>query len=52
VEIGIRAYKVFEELRNEKEKLSKAVASLNTVRRKGKANVHILELPEDDCTED
>jgi hypothetical protein len=49
VEIGIRAYKVFEELLNEKEKLSKAVASLNTVRRKGKANIQILEQPEDDC---
>jgi hypothetical protein len=29
-EIGIRAYKVFEELMTEKEKLSKGVASLNT----------------------
>jgi hypothetical protein len=32
-------------------KLSKAIAGLNTVRRKGKTDIHILELPEDDCVE-
>ncbi|KAJ7889680.1 hypothetical protein B0H13DRAFT_2666158 [Mycena leptocephala] len=51
MEIGVRAYKLFEELQGEKVKLSKAVASLNTVRRKGKADIHILELPEDDCVD-
>ncbi|KAJ7845792.1 hypothetical protein B0H13DRAFT_2409245 [Mycena leptocephala] len=38
VEIGLGARRVFEELRAEKEMLGKAVASLNTIRRKGKAN--------------
>ncbi|KAJ6545247.1 hypothetical protein B0H19DRAFT_1075591 [Mycena capillaripes] len=52
VEIGVSAYKIFEELTDGKEKLSKAVASLNTVRRKGKANIHIMELPEDDCIDE
>jgi hypothetical protein len=36
----------------EKEKLSKGVASLNMVQRKGKANTHSLELPEEDYIED
>ncbi|KAJ7664483.1 hypothetical protein DFH06DRAFT_1127895 [Mycena polygramma] len=36
VEIGFRAYSLFGDLEDEKEPLSKAVASLNTVRRKGK----------------
>ncbi|KAJ7433410.1 hypothetical protein FB451DRAFT_1064410 [Mycena latifolia] len=52
VEVGLRAHKIFEELTSEKEALAKAVASLNTVRRKGKANIHITELAEDDCVED
>jgi hypothetical protein len=51
VEIGAQAYKLFEELQGEKVKLSKAVASQNMVRRQGKADIHILELPEDDCVE-
>ncbi|KAF7335957.1 hypothetical protein MSAN_02309100 [Mycena sanguinolenta] len=51
IEIGARAYKIFDDLVAEKEQLSKAVASLNTVRRKGKANIHVLELSEDDCIE-
>ncbi|KAJ7150342.1 hypothetical protein C8R46DRAFT_1358417 [Mycena filopes] len=51
VEIGFRAYKLFEEILSEKEGLARGVASLNTVRRKGKADIHILELPEDDCVE-
>ncbi|KAJ7922375.1 hypothetical protein B0H13DRAFT_2411179 [Mycena leptocephala] len=38
VEIGLGARRVFKELRAEKEMLGKAVASLNTIRRKGKAN--------------
>ena len=45
----IRAHKIFIEFVAEKEWLSKAAASLNTVRCKGKANIHILELSEDDC---
>ncbi|KAJ7603936.1 hypothetical protein B0H17DRAFT_968528 [Mycena rosella] len=36
IEIGLGGYKVFEELTAEKELLCKRVASLNTVRRKGK----------------
>ncbi|KAJ7684910.1 hypothetical protein DFH06DRAFT_1118564 [Mycena polygramma] len=52
VEIGFRAYSLFRDLEDEKEPLSKAVASLNTVRRKGKGNIHILELHEDDGDED
>jgi hypothetical protein len=51
-QFGIGAYKVFEELITKKEKLSKAAASLNMVQRKGKANTHILELPEDDYIEE
>ncbi|KAJ7176665.1 hypothetical protein C8R46DRAFT_889360 [Mycena filopes] len=49
VEIGVRAQKIFEELRMEKEMLGKAVASLNTVQRKGKAMANILEIEEDDA---
>jgi hypothetical protein len=48
VEIGLRAQRVFEELRAEKDMLGKAVASLNTIRRKGKANVNILEIEEEE----
>ncbi|KAJ7749977.1 hypothetical protein B0H16DRAFT_1460997 [Mycena metata] len=44
--------KILEDLMAEKEGLAKAVASLNTVWRKWKANIHILELPEDDCDEE
>jgi hypothetical protein len=51
VEIGVQAYKLFEELQGEKVKLAKAIASLNTVWKKGKVDIHILELPEDDCVE-
>ncbi|KAJ7608628.1 hypothetical protein DFH06DRAFT_1148841 [Mycena polygramma] len=52
VEIGLRAYKLFNELADEKKLLASAVASLNTVRRKGKVDFHILELPEDDDSEE
>jgi hypothetical protein len=52
VEIGQRARQIFEELAAEKEKLAKAVASLNTVRRKGKANVNILEMDEEEEAEE
>ncbi|KAJ6583240.1 hypothetical protein B0H10DRAFT_2323602, partial [Mycena sp. CBHHK59/15] len=52
VEVGIRTHKIFEELTMEKELLAKAVASLNTVRRKGQANIHITELAEDDGIDD
>jgi hypothetical protein len=48
VEIGVMAQRVFDELRAEKEMLGKAVASLNTVRRKGKENVNILEMEEEE----
>jgi hypothetical protein len=46
VEIGIRAQRVFEELRAEKEMLGKAVVSLNMIQRKGKANLNILGIEE------
>lgn len=49
VEIRARAQLIFGELVAEREVLSKAVASLRTVRRKGKANIHITELLEDEC---
>ncbi|KAJ7114033.1 hypothetical protein C8R44DRAFT_740890 [Mycena epipterygia] len=52
IEIGARAQIIYGELVAEKAVLAKAVASLNTVRRKGKANIHIMELPEDKYTED
>ncbi|KAJ7310132.1 hypothetical protein DFH08DRAFT_974489 [Mycena albidolilacea] len=48
VEIGVMAQRVFDELRAEKEMLGKAVASLNTVRQKGKENVNILEMEEEE----
>ncbi|KAJ7752256.1 hypothetical protein DFH07DRAFT_774550 [Mycena maculata] len=51
IEIGLHAHKSFKELVLEKDVLEKAVSSLNTVRRKGRANVHITQLPEDDCEE-
>ncbi|KAJ6493128.1 hypothetical protein C8R45DRAFT_1073149 [Mycena sanguinolenta] len=50
-EIGVRAYQIFDGLVAEKDQLSRAVASLNTVRRKGKTNIHVLELSEDNCVE-
>jgi hypothetical protein len=50
--IGVSAYKIFEQLANEKEKLSKAVASLDAVRREGKTNIHIVDLAEEDCVEE
>ncbi|KAJ6609547.1 hypothetical protein B0H10DRAFT_1813588, partial [Mycena sp. CBHHK59/15] len=47
IEIGVRAHGIFEQLAAEKEVLAKSVASLNTVRRKGKSNVNIVDLDED-----
>ena len=52
VEIGVKAQQIFEEFRAEKELLAKAVASLNTVRRKGKANVNILGIEEEEEPEE
>ncbi|KAJ7178444.1 hypothetical protein C8R43DRAFT_1117832 [Mycena crocata] len=52
VEMGPRGQAIFEELKNESAALAKAVASLNTVRRKGQSNIHITELSEEDCGED
>ncbi|KAJ7913468.1 hypothetical protein B0H13DRAFT_1612575, partial [Mycena leptocephala] len=49
IEIGLRAYNIFQGLMAEKELLSKAVASLNTVRRRGKQHISLVEIPEDDC---
>ena len=47
VEIGLVAYNIFEDLLAEKELLCKAVASLNTVRRKGQQHISVVEVPED-----
>ncbi|KAJ7757929.1 hypothetical protein B0H16DRAFT_1822598 [Mycena metata] len=44
VEIGPHGQKIFDELFMEREVLGKAVASLNTVRRKGKANINIIDV--------
>jgi hypothetical protein len=52
VGVGQRAQRIFEELLAEKEKLAKAVASLNTVWQKGKANVNILEMDEEEEAEE
>ncbi|KAJ7741882.1 hypothetical protein B0H16DRAFT_1323583, partial [Mycena metata] len=41
IEIVLGGQKIFEDLTTEREALGKAFASLNTVRRKGKANVKI-----------
>ncbi|KAJ6482000.1 hypothetical protein C8R45DRAFT_831482, partial [Mycena sanguinolenta] len=48
VEIGPRGYSLFDTLMGEKDGLCKAVASLNTVRRKGKKNINLVDVPEDD----
>lgn len=48
VEIGPRGQKIFDKLSMELEVLAKAVASLKTIRRKGKANVNLLDLEEEE----
>ncbi|KAJ7023449.1 hypothetical protein C8F04DRAFT_1287146 [Mycena alexandri] len=48
VEIGLHGQKIFDELFMEREVLGKAVASLNTVRRKGKANINIIDVEEEE----
>ncbi|KAJ7503216.1 hypothetical protein B0H11DRAFT_2187716 [Mycena galericulata] len=48
VELGPRAQKIFQDLWDEREALAKAVASLNMVRRKGKANISLLDIEEDE----
>ncbi|KAJ7604607.1 hypothetical protein DFH06DRAFT_1386901 [Mycena polygramma] len=48
VEVGPRAHRMFQELTAEKELVCKAVASLNTVRRKGKVHINLADMPEDD----
>jgi hypothetical protein len=50
--VGASAYKIFEQLGNEKEKLSKALASLDVVWREGKTNIHVVDLAEEDCVEE
>jgi hypothetical protein len=47
VEIGVHAQKLFDHLFTEKEGLATAIASLDTVRRRGKSNINIVELDED-----
>ena len=42
------AESLFDTLMREKDGLRKAVASLNTVRRKGKKTIHLVDVPEDD----
>ncbi|KAJ7030813.1 hypothetical protein C8F04DRAFT_1186464 [Mycena alexandri] len=51
VEIGLHGQKIFDELFMEREVLGKAVASLNTVRRKGKANINIIDVEEEEEVE-
>ena len=52
VKIDQQAQQIFEELDVEKEKLAKVGASLNTVCRKGKTNVNILEMDEEEEAEE
>jgi hypothetical protein len=51
VEIGLVVYNIFEDLMTEKELLCKAVASLNTVQRKGQQHISLIEVPEDGVAE-
>ncbi|KAK7013894.1 hypothetical protein R3P38DRAFT_3322441 [Favolaschia claudopus] len=48
VEIGQAEQRIYEELDAETPFLAKAVAALNTVRRKGKADVNLVDVEEDD----
>ncbi|KAJ7144225.1 hypothetical protein C8R44DRAFT_725189 [Mycena epipterygia] len=48
VEVGPGAETIFAELSKEREMLAKAVASLNTVRRKGKSNINIVDPEEEE----
>ncbi|KAJ7467785.1 hypothetical protein B0H11DRAFT_2306121 [Mycena galericulata] len=48
VELGPHAQKIFQDLWDEREALAKAVASLNMVRRKGKAHISLLDMEEDE----
>jgi hypothetical protein len=48
VEIRLQVYNIFQDLMAEKELLSKAVASLNTIRRRGKQHISLVEILEDD----
>ncbi|KAF8135369.1 hypothetical protein K438DRAFT_1640094, partial [Mycena galopus ATCC 62051] len=48
LQVGTQAQKIFDELRAETEALGKAVASLNTVQRKGKANANLVDIDEED----
>ncbi|KAK7058169.1 hypothetical protein R3P38DRAFT_3547667 [Favolaschia claudopus] len=52
LEIGRKAYTIFEELDAERASLAKAVASLNTVRRKGKPNVNVVEIEEEEAEDE
>lgn len=48
VEVSTASGKIYEELLQDKSALAKAVISLNTIRRKGKASVSVLSIIEDD----
>ncbi|KAK7028426.1 hypothetical protein R3P38DRAFT_2525719, partial [Favolaschia claudopus] len=48
VEIGQAGQRTYEELDAETPLLAKAVAALNTIRRKGKADVNLVDVEEDD----
>jgi len=52
VEVSVAGMKIHEELVQEKLDLAKAVASLNTIRCKGKANISIFALVEEDGVEE
>jgi hypothetical protein len=52
IEVRAAGYKLYDELVKDKDKLIMAVRSLNTIRRKGKENVSILSLVEEDGIEE
>jgi len=52
IEVGVASMKIYEELVQEKLDLAKAVARLNTIWLKGKANISIFTLVEEDGVEE
>jgi hypothetical protein len=52
IEVGVASMKIYEELVQEKLDLAKAVACLNTIWLKGKANISIFTLVEEDGVEE
>jgi hypothetical protein len=52
IEVGVAGMKIYKELVQEKLDLAKAVASLNTIQCKGKMNISIFTLVEEDGVEE